>query len=271
MSPSPAAQPDELELLTEFLYIVPIGMIRFQADGTIDLMNPMVTNLLAPLVSNAELSNAYTALRSLVPDMAQRLNKPAKAGIVIDHERHPATIGARQIVLSITVHRLEMGSFIALIENVTQQVEHERQLRETRADLYRHRHYDPLTGVGNRSLLDLRLAKSGQLATERPILFFVDIMGAGEIVETKGYDAGDALMVGIAQRLVDIAGPDNLVARIAAGHFAVLCRGITEDEVTLLGSRIRAAIAAPFMVGGGPSQVYALSPTPLSNTRQNSI
>ena len=133
---SSAPEPDELELLTDFFYIVPIGLMRFQADGTVTLMNPMVPRLLLPRASGAALSNAYTAFGTLIPDLAQRLNKsPEMNGVIIDHERHAATAGSPRLVLSITISRVPHGSFIALIEDVTQQADQERQLQETKADL----------------------------------------------------------------------------------------------------------------------------------------
>ena len=108
---SSAPEPDELELLTDFFYIVPIGLMRFQADGTVTLMNPMVPRLLLPRASGAALSNAYTAFGTLIPDLAQRLNKsPEMNGVIIDHERHAATAGSPRLVLSITISRVPHGS-----------------------------------------------------------------------------------------------------------------------------------------------------------------
>ncbi|MDO9711687.1 diguanylate cyclase domain-containing protein, partial [Paracraurococcus lichenis] len=255
----PAQEPDDLELLTDFLYIVPVGLMRFHMNGLVDLANPKVAQLLTPLVPDGDLSNAYHALAPVAPDLARRLNDATiDSGIVVDHERYTVMAGKHRADLSLTVHRVDQISFIAVIEDVTAQAEQERQLRETKADLTWRRHYDTLTGLPNRSLLEIRLAEAVAEGGETPVLLFLDIMGTKAVNDTKGYAEGDALLVEIARRLVAVAGPDNLVARLGGEHFVVLCRWLDETAAGDLGSRLREAIAAPFEIDGDPFHVSTL-------------
>ena len=40
---------DSLEVLMQFLYIAPVGLLQFQLDGPVDLVDPLAARLLMPL------------------------------------------------------------------------------------------------------------------------------------------------------------------------------------------------------------------------------
>jgi len=125
--------PDALETLTEFLYIAPVGLIKFQLDGLVDLINPMAAQLLMPLAPDGNLSDAYLALAPLSPALARVVRDfPDPSGRVLDHERCAITVGTRPTVLSLTVHRFHGGSYMAVLEDVTLVAEQERQLHQDR-------------------------------------------------------------------------------------------------------------------------------------------
>jgi diguanylate cyclase (GGDEF)-like protein/PAS domain S-box-containing protein len=125
--------PDELEALTEFLYVVPVGLMTFAMNGEIRLANPLVSQLLMPFVPASDLSDAYTALAPLMPDLSRRVHEFAEPlGVVVDHERCPIQSGGRQVVFSLTVHRLHGGLNTAVLEDVTRSAEQERRLFEDR-------------------------------------------------------------------------------------------------------------------------------------------
>lgn len=119
----------QLEELTGFLYVVPVGLMTFTMDGTVRLANPLVAQLLMPLTPGGDLLNAYVALAPLMPDLARRVHDfSATYGVLVDHQRCTAVFGRRQAVLSITVHRIHGGVNLAVIEDVTRLVEQERRL-----------------------------------------------------------------------------------------------------------------------------------------------
>jgi len=46
-----------MEDLLQFLYLMPIGVVKFRADGAVDLMNPVASALLQLLRGDDTLTN----------------------------------------------------------------------------------------------------------------------------------------------------------------------------------------------------------------------
>ena len=119
------------------------------------------------------------------------------------------------------------------------------------------RHYDLLTGLPNRSLLNDWLVEALLEPGSRTAVMFLDIDRFKVVNDTMGHAAGDALLVEVAHRLLAAAGPEAPVARLGGDEFVVLCHGVDRETVAQLGERIRLTIAAPVQVLGRPCHVSA--------------
>jgi diguanylate cyclase (GGDEF)-like protein/PAS domain S-box-containing protein len=125
----PETQPDPLEALTEFLYIAPVGLMQFRMDGAVQIANPLAAQLLMPLAPGGDLTDAFSALSPLVPDLARQVREfIAPAGIILDHQRCEVTRGTRSSVLSVTVHRVHGDTNLVVLDDVTALVKQERQI-----------------------------------------------------------------------------------------------------------------------------------------------
>jgi diguanylate cyclase (GGDEF)-like protein len=88
-------------------------------------------------------------------------------------------------------------------------------------ELGRRAFQDFLTGIGNASFFDHRLAE--RCAEGRPFtLVLADLDEFGRINETHGHDAGNAALCRVAEALRDVAWPTDDVARIGGDEFAFL-------------------------------------------------
>lgn len=82
--------------------MTPVGIVRFDADGAIDLINPMASQLLLPLLPDGDLANLYDALAPLLPDLRQIVDTfSSNAGIVLDQPRLETQAGGKLVVLSV--------------------------------------------------------------------------------------------------------------------------------------------------------------------------
>ncbi|MDQ2778908.1 MAG: sensor domain-containing diguanylate cyclase [Pseudomonadota bacterium] len=129
---------DEYEALIQFLYMAPVGLMQTRLDGEILMVNPLCAQLLLPLSSEAQLSNLFEALAGIAPDLRQRVQsfEPAQ-GSICDALQLPVQVpqpGRQQaLVLSLTLLKLDSERLMAVLCDVTQSVQRERELRRSQA------------------------------------------------------------------------------------------------------------------------------------------
>jgi diguanylate cyclase (GGDEF)-like protein/PAS domain S-box-containing protein len=117
------------EELLQFLYLAPVGIVKFGIDGTVDLINPMASQVLLPLVPKGDLNNLYDSLAPLVPDLRQIVGKfTGNAGAILDQQRLETRTGGETLVLSLTVNRVNDMIYMAVLKDVTKLAEQERKL-----------------------------------------------------------------------------------------------------------------------------------------------
>ena len=99
-------------------------------------------------------------------------------------------------------------------------------------DLYRHAYFDDLTGLPNRALLEKGvrgLIEDGSKETQFA-LAFIDIDNFKHINDYYGHAVGDALLMKIAQRVLNLIRPTDLLARVGGDEFVLLCSPIGPPE-----------------------------------------
>jgi diguanylate cyclase (GGDEF)-like protein/PAS domain S-box-containing protein len=129
---------DEYEALIQFLYIAPIGLLQARADGEILLVNPLCAQLLMPLSRDGDLSNLFTALEGVAPDLRSRVQAfEGPHGLVCEgwQLRLAASpshkVGRR--ILALTLLKLDEQRLMAVLADVTESVQRERELRQSQA------------------------------------------------------------------------------------------------------------------------------------------
>ncbi len=100
-----------------------------------------------------------------------------------------------------------------------------------RAELATVRHaatHDPLTGIHNRAGLTAAADTLITTAhtTGRPVaVVLVDLVGFKKVNDTHSHDAGDHILITVANRLTGIAGPAGIAARLGGDEFALITTG----------------------------------------------
>jgi diguanylate cyclase (GGDEF)-like protein/PAS domain S-box-containing protein len=118
-----------MEDLLQFLYLMPIGVVKFQADGAVDLMNPVASALLQSLRGDDTLSNIYASLAPIAPNLPRQVARfAAAAGKIVDRQWLEAGAGGRAMVLSLTVSRVNATVYMVVLTDVTTLAEQGRRL-----------------------------------------------------------------------------------------------------------------------------------------------
>jgi diguanylate cyclase (GGDEF)-like protein/PAS domain S-box-containing protein len=121
--------------------------------------------------------------------------------------------------------------------------------------------YDPLTGLGNRTLFAERLqhqVNQAAGASARVALALLDIERFHNINDTLGWHAGDAVLKEVAARLVGLEG-EGAVARINADSFALATFHGAVESATLqrFEEILKRCFGEPFLVNGSELRLAA--------------
>ncbi|MBS1191028.1 MAG: diguanylate cyclase/phosphodiesterase with sensor(s) [Rhodocyclaceae bacterium] len=127
-------------------------------------------------------------------------------------------------------------------------------LKRHQAELERLAHYDALTHLPNRALLSDRMAQALAQARRNNSLVavcYLDLDGFKAINDELGHDAGDALLIEVAQRLKEMLRAGDTVARLGGDEFVLLLVGVdSAEECERAATRVLRAIAAPIHIKG---------------------
>lgn len=115
-------------------------------------------------------------------------------------------------------------------------------------------HYDTLTGLPNRTLLQKKLASVLEQAqmTRQPVgIIILDHGRLRDINESFGYTTGDRILQKIAAKLSEHVDEPDIAARIEGDKFALVLTGIShEREVTRCAQRIIDEMSEPVVIEG---------------------
>lgn len=103
---------------------------------------------------------------------------------------------------------------------------------------------DPLTGLGNRHLLQRLLRDPGQSEGLRGALFLVDIDHFKQINDQYGHAGGDRVLVELAQRLRHATREGDALLRWGGEEFLVLAQVADVDAAHRLAERVLASVGS---------------------------
>jgi diguanylate cyclase (GGDEF)-like protein len=109
--------------------------------------------------------------------------------------------------------------------------------------------HDPLTELPNRALFLDRLEQAlarAQRSSVNVAVLFLDLDRFKVVNDSLGHEAGDRLLVDVANRLRGVVRPGDTVARFGGDEFTILCDVRGERDAVLIAERVAAAVEAPF-------------------------
>jgi len=150
----------------------------------------------------------------------------------------------------ISVSTLDTGQrriYIAVVRDVTQ-----RKRAEERLQFLATR--DPLTGLPNRALFQVRLEQAINKADrngKHVAILFVDLDQFKRVNDAMGHAVGDRVLQAAGERMVNCVRLGDTVARLSADEFTIILDDL--DDTSLVpetGDKILTALSNPFEVDG---------------------
>lgn len=174
-------------------------------------------------------------VRVLLADGSVRWLRPALSDRLVDEDDDEGSATSR------------LGEFAVLVlEDVTAERTSEELLRQQARR-------DQLTGLPNRlaliERLDEALESVGVPASVG--LLLVDIDGLQTFNDSLGHAAGDQIVIEVGRRLVEVAGPQDVVVRLGGDEFGVVTASDAEPtRVEEAAALLRQAVSTGLSVGG---------------------
>ena len=141
--------------------------------------------------------------------------------------------------------RGEIANFSAIFYDVT-----ERKALEAKLDHLAH--YDGLTGLPNRMLLQDRLEQaisSSERQKQKFALLFVDLDGFKLINDEMGHGVGDDVLKIVSQRLLALIRSMDTAARIGGDEFVIVLTDVRNTEnAAFVADKVNQSLSEPFLI-----------------------
>lgn len=227
------------------------GLCMFERGGRLSIVNrrlPAIVGLPAGLTEPGHGVGRFLVrcqragligraqLRSLV--LAARL-------ALRDHNEARLTASlADGRVLELTFRTSGVTGTVVVIEDITEQRQQEDTIRQLA-------HYDPLTGLPNRSLLKTHLQTLMANPNQGFAILFIDLDHFKKVNDTLGHPYGDALLVEVARRLNLLLGAASLIARLGGDEFVVVIPDLIDRHaLERITARVSADLSQPHEIDG---------------------
>lgn len=146
------------------------------------------------------------------------------------------------------------GTNYAVVRDLTERLEAEERYRQLAQR-------DPLTRLPNRALFTDRLDQAIERARRydsHVAVLFVDLDRFKAVNDQLGHDAGDAVLVTVAERMRRCVRAIDTVARLGGDEFVIVLQDVREPQsAAVVAQRILQQLAEPIPLECGSRQVSA--------------
>jgi diguanylate cyclase (GGDEF)-like protein/PAS domain S-box-containing protein len=237
-----------MQRLSEAFSYASIGLAVVDARGLVEAANPALAALLGeepeglhgvPFVDLVE-----PAARIELERVAGAVRAGRSAGARFEARVRQAEGKGRWALVALSrAHTTDGDRLVVQVEDI-----HDRKMIE--AKLAHQASHDMLTGLPNRGEVVGLMAAAFE-AKEPMALLFIDLDRFKWVNDSLGHEAGDLLLVEVADRLRRVLRPGDVVARLGGDEFVVLAHGVVQVPTAVaLADRIAEALRRPVLLPG---------------------
>jgi diguanylate cyclase len=240
------------------------GRIVFSDDGTVDGAVPAshlafrsaaagatdvrVTRI--PHVGNGLAEDGVKVIRVLQPVIANASGR--SMGVLELHLPFDEVAADVAEATQRTYWRLGAGLAVLYLALALISWSTSRRLRRHAARSEYEALHDPLTGLPNRKLFEIRLEEYTRRRSAGAVVL-VDLDRFKQVNDTLGHRAGDKLLCEVARRLQDSLRPEDTVARLGGDEFGLLLPGVrTPATARTVLSAAEDALSAQIVIDAVP-------------------
>ncbi|MDM2925038.1 bifunctional diguanylate cyclase/phosphodiesterase [Citrobacter sp. Cpa228] len=174
------------------------------------------------------------------------------------HFGHTAHDGLSTLELSIWVCAVTLVilGIMLVISMVDSQLRTSRladNLHQLNCQLEHKVHFDALTGLANRTQIDVCLQtclRHSKLYQQHFALVFIDLDRFKIVNDTWGHHIGDQLLISSTQRIYSCLDDTMTLARLGGDEFILLVPNSNREAISVLMTRIASAVKEPFTLFG---------------------
>jgi len=157
--------------------------------------------------------------------------------------------------LSIAAVKDENGTlshYVAIFSDITTAKDNEERLQYLA-------HYDQLTKLPNRILFNDRMQQAianARRNEQKVAIMFLDLDGFKAVNDSLGHNAGDELLLQVAQRLTNCLRATDTVARFGGDEFTIVLPNIDDEtSVIQVAQKIGREVAEPYTLDGHEASI----------------
>jgi diguanylate cyclase (GGDEF)-like protein len=248
------------ERLSEIVSHMPCGLIAFDGRGLMLAANQMVKDMLdmpATLFTQPKVwwddLTRFQAVRGEYGDGDVEAIVTSRRDIL--HSNRPRRYERQRVnghVYEVSSAPLARGGIVTTYTDITERKANEAQIRQLAF-------YDALTGLPNRRLLLDRVGQALQAAVRNHwfgAVFFLDLDQFKNLNDTRGHDAGDALLKLMGERLAGAVRSVDTVSRMGGDEFVVLMERLGNSDAEAIqaarriAAKVHGVLMEPYVLGG---------------------
>jgi diguanylate cyclase (GGDEF)-like protein len=222
--------------------IIDVMWLAMYAFGGAAVLHPSMRDISKPARAEPEGS---MRLRRIVALALASLMAPAVLAIQwLSHMNidYPVIVAGCAVLFLLVITRLH--GLVALLSTTLRSVEQQAT-------------HDQLTGLANRRLFHSRWQQSLGEAGGPTTLLYIDLDGFKPVNDTLGHEAGDSVLVEVAERLRRLVRSGDVVARLGGDEFAIILPWTDAATADAIAQRLVAELAEPFHIAVRPVSIGA--------------